>query len=500
MESFKEIDQAIRRGQIRQASLRIQAFWKNGQNLTRPERLELSRLARRAYLPRVSILLLRPFVRPSSARVVESHPEEQLEFAAALIAAGARTEGVEILESLDPQKFPERDLFVSFALFSAWNYAAALPLLRRYSSHPALDPYARLVGQVNLAAALVHEREIREAAVVLSELDASARAGNHTLLLRNILKLDAERAIYARQFEHAEQCLAEAHAMSGKSPEDDLYLEKWRAIAHVAGGDSTGLGALRRIREDALVLEEWEGVRDCDYHLSVYGKDLALGMKLYFGTPYSTYRSRLLRDFPDLHEALPDQYGWELQAPRGPHQEVWLEGAAVCNESQSLLKTGQVLQRLFKALAADFYRPANLVELYSLVFPDQHYHPRTSTDSMHQALRRLRAFFADQDLPLRVSESRAHYCLQAESPVTLWVRSENAFPATPIGLERDLIQLEALLPRVGAKEFTAQEAAAIWEVSRNWALNRIRKLHRQNLLERHGQGPQTRYRLVRSTK
>lgn len=163
-EFLNEIDAAIRQGLIRQAASRIQELWKGAQSLSRLERLELARLARRAYLPGVAILLLRPWVRPSSARAMETEarPEETLEFASALIAVGARTEGVELLKSVDASRFPERDLFASFALFSSWDYASALPLLRRYTRHKGLSDYARLVGRANLAAALVHERSSRK--------------------------------------------------------------------------------------------------------------------------------------------------------------------------------------------------------------------------------------------------------------------------------------------------------------------------------------------------
>ncbi len=501
-EFLNEIDAAIRQGLIRQAASRIQELWKGAQSLSRPERLELARLARRAYLPGVAILLLRPWVRPSSARAMETEarPEETLEFASALIAVGARTEGVELLKSVDASRFPERDLFASFALFSSWDYASALPLLRRYTRHKGLSEYARLVGRANLAAALVHERKLEEAAVELMELDTLARAGSHALLLRNILKLEAERAIYAGQFEQAERCLTEAHSMSGKSPEDDLYLEKWRAIASLASGDSAGLVALKRVRGDAHRLGEWEGARDCDYHLAVYGKDLGLGTRLVFGTPYPAYRTCLLRDLPVLQEALPDRFGWELGASRGRRTEIWLESGTIAG-SQGFLKPGQVPERLFKALASDFYRPFNLVELHSLVFPTQHYHPRSSADSMHQSLRRLRAYFCDHRIPLRVSESRGHYRLEAKAPVKLWVGECRSAQALDPGMARELEQLRASLSKGRQRyEFTAREAATIWGISRNSALDRLRRLQSQKVVERQGRGPETSYRLMPRTE
>jgi len=262
-EILREIDASIRKGETRRAAIRITEISKSARNLPRRQALELAALARRAYVPQISIQLLRPWVRPSSARFVEAEPEEKIEFAASLIQLGARSEGRELLNSVDHRKFPERDLFASFALFSVWDYGAAIPLLRRYCEHAALSDYSRLVAKANLAAALVHEKCLEEARALLTELEADTRAGGFTLLLQNVLKLEAERSIYAQDFVRAESYLQAAHELSGKSPLDDLYLDKWRAIAKVSRCASVdAILEMRKVRQRAHDLSEWEAVRD----------------------------------------------------------------------------------------------------------------------------------------------------------------------------------------------------------------------------------------------
>ncbi|MCM2322169.1 MAG: hypothetical protein NDJ90_02800 [Oligoflexia bacterium] len=496
-EILNQIDESIRQGQTRKAAARIQALCEESSRLPRKDRLELARLARRAFIPALGILLLRPFVRPSASAVVEATPEERLEFAACLIWVGARSEGRELLAELDPRAHPERDLFTSFALFSVWDYRAAVPLLRRYVRHPALAPYARLVGKANLAAALVHERSLAEAQELLAELEAATREGGHSLLLRNILKLEAERAVYARDRARADRALDEALALAGNSPEDALFVEKWRAIALL---EKDGAEPLRQVRRKALEMGEWEGVRDCDYHLSALAKDFSLGARLYFGSPYPRYRERFLGDFPELRERLPGLFGWEvgersLGGAGAPADTLEFSIPRGCGSSRDeLLKPGQVPQRLLSALASDFYRPFNLVELHSAVFPARHYHPKFSADSMHQALGRLRGYFRRVRLPLEVLEKNGSYRLETRQRLTLWVnaggvREENELP---VRLEREVAVLRARFPA----EFTAEDAARALGLSRNSALGRLRALLGFRRIRKEGRGPATRYRAI----
>ncbi|MCM2277102.1 MAG: hypothetical protein NDJ89_03415 [Oligoflexia bacterium] len=491
-EILNQIDESIRQGQTRRAAARIQALCEESSRLPRKEKLELARLARRAFIPALGILLLRPFVRPSASTIIKATPEERLEFAACLIWLGARSEGRELLAALDPATHPERDLFTSFALFSSWDYGAAVPLLRRYVRHPALAPYARLVGKANLAAALVHERLLPEARELLAELEAATRDGGHALLLRNILKLEAERAVYARDLARADRALGEALALAGSSPDDALFVEKWRAIAR------SDTAALHKIKREFLEMGEWEGVRDCDYHLSLLTKDLALGARLYAGTPYPRYRERFLGDFRELRERLPERFCWELGADsqRVSARDSVIEfsvprGCGGLNDE--LLKPGQVPHRLLSVLASDFYRPFNLVELHSAVFPAKHYHPEFSADSMHQALRRLRAYLRRVRLPLQISENGGNYRLQAARPMTLWVGMGEAYEekGASVKLEREATLLER---RFLATEFTAEDAARALQLSRNSAIGRLRELSRLERVQKLGQGPATRYR------
>jgi hypothetical protein len=522
---INELEDMIRTGRSREAASALQGLLKRSAEWSRADRLRLANLARRAYVPALGLMLLRPFVRPSDSRPVEAKPDERIEFAACLIAVGARREGRTLLESIDPVRFPLCDLFTSFALFSEWDYASAIPRLERYVRHPAHAPYAVLVGKANLAAALVHERRHVEAKPLLDELNHATRSGGHALLLQNVLKIEAESAIDTGDFVRADQRLSGAYELSGRSPEENLYIEKWQAIARWKQRSSgEARAALLRVREKALQLGEWEGVRDCDYVPAVQGKDIRLGMKLYAGTPYEAYRKRLLGDFPELASAVRMPYRWSLGGgaetrPAGSsgedvsgHQIDEIPDAASHSEifvangknstSKLFLKANQVQQRLLNALASDFYRPSNLVELHALVFPAQHFHPKASADSMHQAFRRLRGFLEKARVPLRITENRGRYQLEATKPIELVImprasavsgageKNQSTF-ALDARLEHDFHRLQKSL----SEGVTALEAARIWKISRNSALNRLRRLREAGLLRREGAARGIRYRV-----
>jgi hypothetical protein len=133
--------------------------------LTRAEKLQAANLARRSGLPELSIKLLNRVMRPRSG-ASDASARERAEYAAALSRIGATSEALGILESLKGSDHPEVPLFHAFALISQWDYRGAIPLLRRHERAAQTD-YQRLIGRVNLVAALVFERQSREARELL---------------------------------------------------------------------------------------------------------------------------------------------------------------------------------------------------------------------------------------------------------------------------------------------------------------------------------------------
>ena len=119
----------------------------------RAERLSLATLARRSNLHGVALRPLNPVVRPTGKRRRSLTDKEKAEYAASLSYIGAAPEALAILRTVNADGVPESLLYQAFAHFSQWDYAAPIPLLRKYLQSSLITDYQRLIGKVNLLAA-----------------------------------------------------------------------------------------------------------------------------------------------------------------------------------------------------------------------------------------------------------------------------------------------------------------------------------------------------------
>ena len=208
-------------------------------------------------------------------------------------------------------------LFKSFAYFSIWDYAQPISLLNDYVQVKSLTPYERLVGQVNLVAALVHERRHGEVEKQLPSLLEQTKEQKLTLLYGNILELSAQNAIFQGNLGRAERFLAQAEqALEGAKGTDLFYVQKWRAIIKLLGSaNRDALSDLEKIRYQARDRQNWETIRDCDSFEAIKTKNTQLAQRVYFGTPFESYRVRFLGDYGNAL-SLPSEYKWQL-GPKG---------------------------------------------------------------------------------------------------------------------------------------------------------------------------------------
>ena len=193
---LKPINHLIQQGNSRKARQHLQLILRPSERarFTREERLELASLCRRTGWFQGALVVLAPIVRPSSRSRVQASDAEKTEYASNLIQMGSRQEGRLLLSEVSPSWHPK--YFVeALSYFSEWNYHAAIPLLRRYLDWPEIQPYARIIGQVNLAAALVFENEIHEAETLLRHLKETCEREGHSLMLGNVYEIWSQLAL-----------------------------------------------------------------------------------------------------------------------------------------------------------------------------------------------------------------------------------------------------------------------------------------------------------------
>ena len=481
--SFKEWiaarDQAIRAGATAEtrALLLRRIGDRFNEPLAREQTLDLARLCRRTGLYLQSILLLHRYVRPSSRNPLPPTLPELTEYAGALAQIGAETEALEILRTLPSDSPPETLLFAAFAHFTRWEYSQAIPYLRKFISHPAATVYQRLIGQVNLAASLVIERQSKEATELLKKILLEAPPENR-LLRGNLLEISAQNEIQQRNLPQAGSNLEEAARIFASGDlTDQFYLKKWQTIL-----DSFSLkGNLRKnqfseLRALSKKLGHWETLRECDLYEGLEKSKRSHLERCYYGTPFRNYRERIRSESAFNFDRA--SYDWS------PHQK----GKPLLDLSESSeRKLGQIVDRLLKILASDFYRPLHWVSLHAQLFPGQFLNPRSSATVIHQAVKRTRQWLVKHAPEVELLEISSSYFLTSQRPGSIRVLS-NSKPSAEVRIDQ--------LSKLGSKDHSARQCAEAWGIEKHTANRLINEMIAQGRLSRIGSGPGTRYRVI----
>lgn len=385
----------------------------------REDRAPMARLARRANLPETSLRLLNPIVRVEGRKLAEvANENEVVEYASALRNVGAVEEAIELLESIHKQAIPESLFLLALSYFSRWDYPHAIPILREYIKCDGLSDYQRLVGEVNLASALIHEGALDEGERLLAEIERRARGGAHRYLLGKTIYFGAELEVLKNRPARARECLKKAQEFLAGTSELDLLLSRmWLAIAnHQEMANKESRAALTAVRAEALAASAWEIVRNCDLHSAWFSRDESLFEFVYFGTPSGFFRKRMAEIWP---EGIPAEkaYDWVLCPGAKPAQ-------LSARQQGDVLKTGSVPHRLLRALQSDFYRPFRIAELHTRIYPGEFYEPVSASAKVRQAIKLMRARFKAKRLPLTVEEKDSAYRIAAKSAFVLVVAKD----------------------------------------------------------------------------
>ncbi len=485
-ESLEILDRWIRQGQVRSAQKWL------GENLRdrRPDAIsrrhlpQVAALCRRAGIPEWSLRLLNSTVRPRARMRIQSTALERAEYGAALVSVGAISEARSVLESLSPSICPEADLYRAFSYFATWDYEKSLPLLARYLAQVPSESYISQVARINFAAALIATQKLSEARPLLERLLEELEKAGDQLLLGNAWTLLAQCRIQQQKWAEADAALRFSEERIGKVPGfDSLIIGKWRAIWRLRTQGLGGLAELRQVRARALEAGSWETVRDCDFHEAKALGDRSLWARIYFGTPYASYRARISVE-SGIDFEREERFAWLWKADSKPSRLI------DCR-APSGLKAGQVPHRMLLALSADLYRPRRLAALHEAVFPGRYYNPLSSPDLIHQGLRRVRDWLRREKIPLRVIEKRQSYSLQPTRPgVGLIIHQ--SLPKKDLRLEAFVATLKA---RLGADfRVSRAQTSELLGVSSRSAYALLSRAAADHLLEAIGRGPSRQYR------
>lgn len=483
---IQNCDQEIREGRSQNAIKLLSAL--NTASVPREFRLRLATLCRRVGLHTLGMRLLSPLVHADRAVKERATPAELAEYGVLLVRIDAVDEAQKILENISPEQIPETLLYRAFAHFTNWECEAAVPLLSSYVARP-LEPYARFVGQVNLAYALVECRMHEKAFGLLEDNIRIARDNKYAKLLSVSHVYRARLHVQNQDYEAAKSDLqlARSALVSGNSA-DHLMVDKWRLIIDAL--ESKSIAPLNQLKKLARQHSDWEAIREADLFLLKIQFDLPRFLHLIFGTRFAEYRKRICQEIGSL----PDRDTYVLGAKNSSRLD--LRTGEI--DGHPALKPGRKSHRLLQILLRDFYQPIRIGGLFFELFPNEHFDIFSSPNRVHQTLHRTRAWLEEHNIPLAISEENGFYSAALTGAFSLRIPLRSQLTENPQNLQYDF---ERLARHFGLeRKFTSREAGEFMQVSRqtlqrifNWALE-------HNRVERIGRSTSTTYQILPASR
>lgn len=474
----------LRAGNLQEVARQLSAL--KPAQVPRDWRRPLASLCRRSNLLTMGLKLLSPIVRSADkGALLRPQATEVAEYGALLYRLGAIPEAVRLLETVDVREAPEALLYQAFCYFNQWEYAEALPLLETYLLAP-LSRYARLVGCVNICAALVGTRRWEAARELLNANIAFTHHEGYWRLNSNCLELSAQVYLHQGLFDKAHKDLKEAERLLKDNQSNDLlYVHKWQAIlnAHQSGSS----GAIFKFAAQAARRQEWESVREADLFALKIDFDEARFEYLIFGTPFVPYREKIMHELG--HKPAKASY---ILGGGAPGRILDLNPAAVGQDS---FKPSVGIHRVVEVLARDFYRPMSLGGFFSAMFPGEYFDIYSSPARLHQLLRRTRAWLRENEIPARIQSTKAGYRLHVDGDFGFRVPYERT------RLSHYELQWKNLTAHFrGANFFTANEARTRLGLPPTSFKRLMKWAMEKSLVERRGGGSNVIYRIVAGSK
>ncbi len=122
--------------------------------------------------------------------------------------------------------------------------------------------------------------------------------------------------------------------------------------------------------------------------------------------------ARLIPRIAKVSEAL----GAQIDSPefiRGSNSETIfdLRSGLITTSSTSHQARGKVLE-LLEVLSRDFYKPQKITSLFSELFQNEYFDVNTSSDRVHQIIRRSRRWLSAEKLPFQIHSHQGNFKLE----------------------------------------------------------------------------------------
>ena len=481
--NFDQILDQIESGKMRDAR-RILRNWPETK-IAPPERMQAARLYFRAGMLQRVLKLLNPAIYPEKKVVKPATDVEKALYAASLVGYGSLQEAEQVFNSAKNQKTFAILFQRSFLHFrqARWieGKAEVLHLEKVLEQKGLLTTRWKFFLSTSLIITAIHGDKDYKAASLLLKWARTAVKDDFQDRKLNVFQLSIQNELFLGTLKRAGELIAEARGHYNPKSKSNmvLLLRQWEAMYRFrCGGTKRAfIKTMDELADGFQANNHWSFRTYCFFYRAVETRDWDLLHQLYFSSDIAGFRELVVEELPKSHP-VPQKYALKLL---NPTKKDPLIDTTSCG-----LKGGQILDRLFHALANTRLRSIHLVELHHYLYPGGHYNPFSSPNQIHQAIIRLRQWFLDKKYPLTISQKNGYYSLIATSPCTLTLHQE--IPETQS--DRLLDTLENQFKR---RPFSAREASAHSNHSPRTVGRALREAVLAGVLQKEGAGPSTRY-------
>lgn len=489
-----QVDELIRLGKINSARRILNQIIPK--DIPRKEMASFARLARRTRMNYFALRILKPVIKVDNLFSSSASEEELSLYAGSLIRIGGRKQGLDILKKLDWKKNPEILMFQVDAYFSEWNYKDAIPLLKKYIRSLNISDYQRLVGRLNLAAAYVFEGLVGLAEDLLSVVRAECKFKGYQLLYANSLELSAQVLLSKKKFAEALTYLELASKILKEEINSyGFFLKKWSAITELLKNptDKNHQKQISLLKDEARRELDWESLRQIEFYQALATRDEHLYFKLMLGTPYANYRNVLKRKFnrpPELPAEFRFRLGGDSEQTVDSNSEtipvLYVNAGKGSNIS---IRGGSLLHRFLMILTRDFYRPIQVGEAFSLLYPNEYFDPESSPGRVRNLIKRLVNWFIENNVQLTIHVEKQTIILKSKGLVDLVTSRQKE------ELNINKFRILTLNKKTRSDWFTTTQAASLLGISQR-SVQRLLSECNKTDLQSVGRGQGRRYRFT----
>jgi tetratricopeptide (TPR) repeat protein len=471
---YDTIDELIVRGELSKAHLLFRKLTIG--NIPREQRYLYANLARRLNEPIKGLKALNKVIRSESTNN-QASDEEKLEHSGNLITLNLHREGLSLLCEVSYKKLPESYLVNVFANFKTWDYEKSIPLLQTYLGINNIPDYKVVLAKVNLLACYIFQEQFENVITLVNEIERICKKKGYNLLLANALELRAQIHFSRKEYNIAWKQLDLAESFIDHTNNfSHLFILKWKCFIKSIKRDD--IGQLKPALALARKMKHNESIRSIDYFKACYTKDHRLMNQVFVGTPFSSFRKKILNN----NEWFKPQFPLSINS-RARCLIDFDNSKIIEADHVSKMKPFQLKSKIIQSIVSDHYVEKSGFSIFQDVYPGEYFNPHSSINKVQKAISRVNNELI-KNHSFNIKCTNGQYRLSKKVGII--------FSNQESQLERHHNQI---LKFFGDRKFKCKDLEEYLKVSKKSALRILDSLIKESIILKIGCYKNTRYKI-----